>query len=163
MKRSTPMKPGKPLARTPFKRQSPAASTGMLSVQSHQRTAPKHKASLKSKGPRSTPIRRAARGQDCTLRLAVCNFDPDTTVLCHSNFLIDGKGMGMKAPDMAAAFGCSACHDVLDGRRPRPDDLSLACLEAAFRAAVATTHEILRSMGLLDAAPAVIQPTLEHP
>ncbi|MEG1055823.1 MAG: hypothetical protein RSF79_27705, partial [Janthinobacterium sp.] len=69
MKRSS-MKPGKPLARTSFKRTSPMPSTGMLSVQSHQRTAPKRKAGLKSKGPRSTPIRRAARGQDCTLRLA---------------------------------------------------------------------------------------------
>ncbi|OHV96858.1 hypothetical protein AKG95_15560 [Janthinobacterium lividum] len=94
-------------------------------------------------------MRRAARGQDCTLRLAVCNFDPDTTVLCHSNFLADGKGMGLKAPDTAAAFGCSACHDVLDGRRPRPADLSLAGLEAAFRAAVGRTHEILKAEGLL--------------
>lgn len=161
MKRS-PMKPGKPLARTPFKRTSPMPSTGMLSVQSHQRATKKRKAGLKPKGPRSTPIRRAARGQDCTLRLAVCNFDPDTTVLCHSNFLADGKGMGMKAPDTAAAFGCSACHDVLDGRRPRPTDLSLAGLEAAFRAAVGATHEILRSMSLLEAAPTTT-PNLENP
>lgn len=171
------MKPSAGLKRTAFargeriearevsklKRTSPISSTGMLSVQSQQRTAKMRKSGLKTKGPRSTPIRRAARGQDCTLRLAVCNFDPNTTVLCHSNFLADGKGMGLKAPDTAAAFGCSACHDVLDGRRPRPADLSLAGLEAAFRAAVSTTHEILRSMGLLDAAPAAIQPTLEHP
>lgn len=161
MKRS-PMKPGKTLARTPFKRTSPMPSTGMLSVQSHQRTAPKRKSSLKAKGLRSTPIRRAARGQDCTLRLAVCNFDHDTTVLCHSNFLADGKGMGLKAPDTAAAFGCSACHDVLDGRRPRPADLSLAELEAAFRAAVGTTHEILRSMGLLAAIPNDQKQNMEH-
>ena len=162
MKRSS-MKASKPLTRSPFKRTSPMPSTGMLSVQSHQRTAPKRKAGLKSKGPRSTPIRRAARGQDCTLRLAVCNFDPDTTVLCHSNFLADGKGMGLKAPDTAAAFGCSACHDVLDGRRPRPADLSLLDLEGAFYVAMRRTHEILRSMGLLDAAPVATQPTLEHP
>lgn len=138
MMRRSPMKPGAGPKRTTFargeriearevsklKRTSPMASNGMLSLQSHQRTTPKRKAGLKTKGPRSTPIRRAARGQDCTLRLAVCNFDPDTTVLCHSNFLADGKGMGLKAPDTAAAFGCSACHDVLDGRRPRPADLS---------------------------------------
>ena len=48
MKRS-PMKPGKPLARTAFKRTSSMPSTGMLSVQSHQRMAPKRKAGLKSK------------------------------------------------------------------------------------------------------------------
>ncbi len=174
--RRSPMKPGGALKRTAFargeriktrelsklKRTSPMPSTGMLSVQSHQRTAPKRKAGMKSKGPRSTPIRRAARGQDCTLRLAVCNFDPDTTVLCHSNFLADGKGMGLKAPDTAAAFGCSACHDVLDGRRPRPADLSLAALEAAFRAAVGTTHEILRSMGLLASLPSDQKQNMEH-
>src|SRR5450830_2060593 len=149
MKRS-PMKPGKPLARTPFKRTSPMPSTGMLSVQSHQRMAPKRKAGLKSKGPRSTPIRAAARNQDCTLRLGgICNFDPATTVLCHSNFLADGKGMGLKAPDIAAAFGCSACHDVLDGRRQRPADLSLEQLECAFRVAICRTHEILKAEGLL--------------
>ena len=161
MKRS-PIKPGKSLERTPFKRTSPMPSTGMLSVQSHQRTAPKRKARLKSKGPRSTPIRRAARGQDCTLRLAVCNFGPDTTVLCHSNYLSDGKGMGLKAPDTAAAFGCSACHDVLDGRCQRPADLSLEGLEAAFRLAVCRTHEILRSMGLLAAAPNNQKQNMEH-
>ena len=176
MMRKSPRKPGASLKRTAFargehiearevsklKRTSPMASTSMLSLQSHQRTAPKRKATLKSKGPRSTPIRRAARGQDCTLRLAVCNFDPETTVLCHSNFLADGKGMGLKAPDTAAAFGCSVCHDVLDGRRPRPADLSLAGLEAAFRAAVSATHEILRSMGLLAAVANDQKQNMEH-
>ena len=176
MIRRSAMKPGVGLKRTAFargkriearevsklKRTSPMPTTGMLSVPSHQRTAPTRKAGIKTKGPRSTPIRRAARGQDCTLRLAVCNFDPDTTVLCHSNFLADGKGMGLKAPDTAAAFGCSACHDVLDGRRPRPADLSLASLEAAFRAAVSRTHEILRSMGSLDAASIDQKQNMEH-
>lgn len=152
----------KPIKRTGFLKKSGQPRTGMLSVQSHQRMTPKRKAGLKSNGRRSTPIRRAARGQDCTLRLAVCNFDPDTTVLCHSNFLADGKGMGLKAPDTAAAFGCSACHDVLDGRRPRPSDLSLAGLDAAFREAVGTTHEILRSMGLLAAVPSDQKQNMEH-
>lgn len=167
MKRSAIKRSTAPMKSGGFSRQagrSPVASIGILGLSSLQRkSTPKRKAGLKTKAPRSTPIRRAARGQDCTLRLAVCNFDPDTTVLCHSNFLADGKGMGLKAPDTAAAFGCSACHDVLDGRRPRPADLSLTSLEAAFRAAVGITHEILRSMGLLDAAPAATQPILEHP
>lgn len=150
MKRSTPMKPGKSLTRTPFKRRAPAATTGMLSVQAHQRTAPARKAAMKSKGPRMTPIRRAARDQDCTLQLpGVCNHDPATTVLCHSNYLADGKGMGLKAPDDKAAFGCHACHAVLDGRVPRPAGFSLLDLEAAFYAGVLRTHEILRSKGLI--------------
>jgi hypothetical protein len=149
MKRS-PMKPGKPLARTPFKRNSPMPSTGMLSVQVHQRSAPARKAKLKSKGPRMTPIRRAARDQDCTLLIpGVVYHDTATTVLCHSNFLADGKGMGLKAPDEAAAFGCSACHDILDGRAPRPAGITVLDLEAIFYAGVRRTHEILKIQGLM--------------
>lgn len=146
-----PLKPGiKPLVRTPFKRRTTMPTTGMLSVQAHQRQAPARKAAMKTKGPRTTSIRRAARDQDCTLQLpGVCNRDPATTVLCHSNYLADGKGMGLKAPDTAAAFGCSACQDVLDGRAPRPLGLSLLDLEAAFYAGMRRTHEILKIQGLM--------------
>lgn len=116
-----------------------------------QRTAFKPKAErkpMKSKGPKMTPMRRAARGEECTLRLpGVCNFDPETTVLCHSNRLADGKGMGLKAPDTAACFGCSACHDVLDGRRPRPEGMTELMVEGAFVRAVALTHERAKLKG----------------
>lgn len=153
MKRS-PMKQRGQLQRSAFKRRAPTPTTGILSVQAHQRTAPAKKAALKSKGPRMTPIRRAARGQDCTLQLdGVCNHDSATTVLCHSNYLADGKGMGLKAPDSAAAFGCAACHDVLDGRRPRPEGFSKLDLEGAFYAGMRRTHHILRRLGLLPTAP----------
>lgn len=105
---------------------------------------------MKRKGPKMTPIRKSARDQDCTLNLyGVCNHDSATTVLCHSNFLVDGKGMGLKAPDTAAAYGCSACHDVLDGRRPRPDGMSKLGLEGVFYTAMLRTHAILRGKGLL--------------
>lgn len=133
MKRS-PMKPStKPMSRGTGRTQSPAK-----------------KATLKTKGPRMTPIRRAARGQDCTLRIPdVCNFNPETTVLCHSNRLADGKGMGIKAPDTEACFGCSACHDVLDGRAPRPGWLTQFVLDAAFDNARRATHLILKAMRLI--------------
>lgn len=63
----------------------------------------------------SKKLRESARGQDCTLRLAgICNFNPETTVLCH--LPCGQKGMGMKSPDNIACFGCSACHDAIDGR-----------------------------------------------
>ena len=57
----------------------------------------------------------SARGQTCTLRIVgVCNFNRETVVLCHlSEF---GGGKSFKAPDIAAVYGCSSCHDVLDGR-----------------------------------------------
>lgn len=112
--------------------------------------APAKRAKLKSKGPRMTPIRKAARGQDCTLRIpGVCNFDPATTVLCHSNALADGKGMGHKAPDTAACFGCSACHDVLDGRAPMPEWMTPIQRRAIFVAAMVLTHATLRMKGLM--------------
>ena len=110
-----------------------------------------------------TRIRLAARGQDCTLQLqGVCNHACDTTVLRHSNLLKDGKGMGLKAPDTAAAFGCSCCHDVLDGRRPRPEGMTLADVEAAFYVGVARTHHILNQLGLLP-ADGQHQPITEKP
>ncbi|MBV8660373.1 MAG: DUF1364 family protein [Burkholderiales bacterium] len=116
---------------------------------------------LRSRGPRMTPIRRTAQGQDCTIRLPdICNRNPETTVLCHSNQLADGKGMGLKAPDTAAAFGCSACHDVLDGRAPRPEGMTLDDVLMAFDAGVERTHQILRRLGLMPLAP---EPETENP
>lgn len=106
--------------------------------------------SLKAKGPRITPIRRAARGQDCTIEIpGICNRNPETVVLCHSNQLAAGKGMGLKAPDTEACFGCSACHDVLDGRAPRPAWLTMDLLLAGFERAKQRTHEILKQKGLM--------------
>lgn len=128
-----------PLARTPFKR---TASTT-------KKAAPAPRARLKSKGPKMTPIRRAARGEECTLMIpGVCNRDPTTTVLAHSNRLADGKGMGLKAPDTAACFACHACHDVLDGRRPLPDHITHDALQRGFDAAVVRTHARLREKGI---------------
>lgn len=106
---------------------------------------------IKSAVTKMTPIRQAARGQECTILLqGVCNRDPTTSVLCHSNSLADGKGMGLKAPDTAAAIGCSACHDVLDGRRPRPAWLTKDAVDAAFRAGIVLTHQFLRTKGLIE-------------
>lgn len=147
MMRRTPLKSGGPLKSNGFARadRKEAQAVGRI-----RKAAPARKATLKAKGPRMTPIRRAARGQDCTLQLdGICNRDPATTVLCHSNYLADGKGMGLKAPDTAAAFGCALCHDVLDGRRPRPEGWSRLDLEGAFYAAVKRTHQILARMGLI--------------
>lgn len=63
----------------------------------------------------SQKLRDSARGQDCALRIpGTCNFDSSTTVLAH--LPCGQKGMGMKGPDMIAAFACSACRDAIDGR-----------------------------------------------
>ena len=135
MMQKTPLTRSKPMRRTGFKPTGPALAS---------------RTRMKSSRPKMTPIRRAARGQDCQMQmLGVCNGDSSTVVLCHSNSLADGKGMGLKAPDTAACFGCSACHDVLDGRRPRPEGMTAAQVDAYFRYAVQRTHEILRTKGLM--------------
>lgn len=108
------------------------------------------RAILKSSRPKSTAIRRSARGEECTLNFdGVCSYDSSTVVLCHSNELADGKGMGLKAPDTAACYGCASCHDVLDGRRPRPSWLTYEMMLQRFREAVVATHARLRAKGLM--------------
>lgn len=67
----------------------------------------------KEKRHQSKKLRESARGMPCFINIPnVCNQNPETTVLCHLN----GGGMGTKKSDVFAAFGCSACHDVIDGR-----------------------------------------------
>lgn len=132
---------------------SPIARTGTLkrsSILKRSKPLSRAKTLLKSTRPKMTPIRKAARGQECTLQiLGVCNGQAETVVLCHSNNLADGKGIGLKAPDTAACFGCSACHAVLDRQAPRPPGLTLADVDAYFRHAVEKTHAILRTKGLM--------------
>jgi hypothetical protein len=148
MKRS-PIARKTPMARTPFKRKLAVAGAGLLRVAAVQREARTRKP-MKSRRRALTKIQKAARGPDSLVELASgCNRDPSTVVLCHDNRTESGKGMGLKAPDTAACFGCSSCHDVLDGRAPRPPGLTLAALYARFDAAVEKTHAILRTKGLI--------------
>ena len=58
-------------------------------------------------------IRNSARGEDCSLRLEVCNENSETTVLAHIG---KNRGMGIKCADYFAVYACSACHDAIDGR-----------------------------------------------
>lgn len=105
---------------------------------------------LRSKGPKMTPIRKSARGQECTLRIpGVCNFNTETTVLCHSPYLSSGRGMGLKAPDEDACYGCSACHDMLDRRVPWPEWMTYLIMEGLFFVAKSETHKILKAKGLI--------------
>jgi hypothetical protein len=139
------------MKRTPMTRKTPMQRTGKLRAASTTKTtAPTPRKRLKATRPKMTPIRRSAKGEACTLMIpGVCSGDTSTTVLCHSNRLADGKGLGLKAPDTEACYGCSACHDVLDGRRPRPSWLSVENLQLAFDRARTTTHKKLKEKGLM--------------
>jgi len=67
---------------------------------------------FKIKRWQSKKYRDGAKDQPCTMRLPCCNYNNETTVLCHQN----GAGVAMKSDDFNAADMCSACHDVFDGR-----------------------------------------------
>lgn len=159
------------IQRTEWKRKPVTKSAALARVASKEgKAVDKVRRTLTQSRPKMTPIRKAARNQECTLQFpGICNRDPATTVLCHSNSLADGKGIGLKAPDEKACFGCSACHDVLDGRRPRPTGLTYDAMQKKFYHAVECTHEVLRPLGLLKngtgtgaTAPAPEQISLEQ-
>jgi hypothetical protein len=83
-----------------------------------------------------TKLRKEARGKECQIRLeGICNFNPETTVLCHYRML-GVSGMGMKSPDWLGAWGCSDCHRAVDGQMATSltrDELRLAHAEGVFR------------------------------
>jgi hypothetical protein len=112
-----------------------------------RKAAPARKAAMKVKHPKMTPIRASARGEQCTLRFACCNFDPATTVWCHSNRAADGKGMGIKARDHEGAYGCSACHAWLDGGYA--GHMRRETVDIFFDLARANSQTILRAKGLM--------------
>lgn len=81
----------------------------------------------------SKKIRNSARGMQCQVRIeGVCNHNSDTVVLAHVG---GGAGMGQKCDDIHAAYTCSACHDVIDGRVPNGDPriVKLRALEGMVR------------------------------
>ena len=95
----------------------------------------------------SHPLRDAARGKPCQMRLPECSHDKETVVLAHINRGGVG-GMGMRAPDACSVFACHVCHDIIDGRRQGSitylDGLDTYILEAMCR-----TIEIFAREGLL--------------
>lgn len=87
---------------------------------------------MKSNGPKMTALRRAARGQECTLRLPGCLGGTDTVVLAHIRRFGMG-GMGIKPPDWCAVFACAHCHAIQESRDPEApcgdDDILRALIE----------------------------------
>lgn len=101
-----------------------------------------------------TDLRKLARGRECLVRLPdVCNGNPETTVLAH--FRLAGlSGMGIKSPDLFAAFACSACHDAIDRRAHMDldrDYVRLAHLEGVLR-----TQRVLLNLGIIHIGNAAL-------
>jgi hypothetical protein len=72
---------------------------------------------------RSKRLLQAAQGQPCMVQIpSVCNWDNATTVAAHSNRLLHGKGMGIKAHDCFIAWACSSCHYEIDQGKMSKED-----------------------------------------
>jgi hypothetical protein len=92
-------------------------------------------------------LRKLARGRDCQLRLpGICNWNPETTVLCHIR-RAGNAGVGQKPIHLCAVIACSDCHDVLDRRRK--SDLSNAELDEYTLDALCRTLGIWAREGLV--------------
>jgi hypothetical protein len=65
---------------------------------------------------RDKDLLKLAQGEKCLLEIHPnCMGDEgSTTVACHSNDLIMGKGKGIKSSDAFSVWGCSPCHSMLD-------------------------------------------------
>lgn len=83
-------------------------------------------------------LRNEAKGRECQIRVpGRCNKNPETVVLCHIHKPSISGGMGTKARDELGAWGCSACHDIIDERDTSHLypcwDLDLWLYEGVFR------------------------------
>lgn len=96
---------------------------------------------------RSQKILRHARGQPCQLAIpGICGHDPETTVFAHLNGGSFGKGMGIKAHDIAGFFADDRCHSAYDQHKT---GLSDGDLNAALLKAVIGTWLILINDGVI--------------
>ena len=99
---------------------------------------------------RSNAMRMSAKGEECTFQIVgVCNGNPETTVLCH--LPDESHGMGRKSDDISAAYGCSACHDAIDGRAA-PYVLSGDIKEQYMRRAMTRTWRRMVETGVVKIA-----------
>lgn len=95
-------------------------------------------------------IRQSARGQECQVRIiGVCNHNSETVIWAHPNNGAAGKGMGMKAKNGLGSYCCSSCHDVIDGRAPRPAGMRKNDVDMAFHEGHQRSYVILIEKGLV--------------
>jgi hypothetical protein len=99
---------------------------------------------------KSQAIRDSARGEECRIRLVgVCNCNPETTVWCHLPISEAGRGGALKGLDELGCYGCSACHDVVDGRAPRPPGMTRESVLLDFLFGMARSFVRLKQKGLV--------------
>lgn len=124
------------MKRAPLQRKTPLRAKSPMKRRATRKRPP---ATRQAKAARASKIRKFAKGKDCQLRLpGVCNHDPETSIAAHLR-IAGTCGTGCKPSDLLTVIGCSACHDVIDGRVPSPfsaEELTLYVHEAHCRTLV---------------------------
>ena len=91
----------------------------------------------------------SARDEYCLIRIPGCPQNNLTTVFCHSNTLASGRGYSYKSFSLCGAYGCQFCHDVVDGRRPKPEGWTRVDVMMAFYQGHERTLVRLHEKGLV--------------
>lgn len=93
-------------------------------------------------------LRESARGQACTLRISQqCTDDwGEDVVFCHAPS--SEKGIGRKSPDWWGAYGCRACHALMDSNG-LTEGLSSYEVNEAWLQGVFETQMIMIEQGLI--------------
>ena len=91
-------------------------------------------------------LRNLAKFKECQIRIpGTCNFNPETTVLCHNRRGLH-FGIGQKPPNICGSWGCSSCHDVVDGRAATKlftrDEVALMFADGCNRTLVLVAKEL---------------------
>ncbi len=124
MKTRKPMSRGSGFRRPEFVRPAPPAPSRATRIGVLADCAPMAEPMGKTEPHRNRHLLDMARGKPCLFRIpGVCNFDPETTVACHSNSSAHGKAAARKADDEHSAWGCSACHEWIDRRHGTPEEV----------------------------------------
>lgn len=87
------------------------------------------------------------RGQRCYLQMDCTCSPPETVVACHSNQLIHGKGMGIKASDEFTVPGCMRCHAELDQGKRFTKEQKKGFFDLALERWKIDRNEILKGVG----------------
>lgn len=94
-------------------------------------------------------LRAYAKGKPCQIRVpGWCNNEPETTVGCHYR-LAGYSGMSFKIDDLFLAFGCSHCHDVVDGRHGSWIEFPRSARQLLLLEGVLRTQAYLAERGII--------------
>lgn len=106
---------------------------------------------VKATAHRDQRIRDSARGELCLMRLPGCSGGTEHTIWSHYRGSAGGKGMGLKAHDIAGCYACTYCDGVYDGqiRNQLLEDLSINEIKLAWHEAHVRSLGRLHEKGLL--------------